>query len=43
MELFINGGERAVTSLIPTPPEADGITFAADAPLTLSVEAHPLA
>ena len=43
VELFINGGERAVTSLIPTPPEADGITFAADAPLTLSVEAHPLA
>ena len=41
-ELFINGGERAVTSLIPTPLSADGITFAADAPVTLSVEAHHL-
>ena len=43
VELFINGGERVVTSLIPTPLSADGITFAADAPITLSVEAHPLA
>ena len=43
IELFINDGERAVTSLIPTPMEADGITFAADAPLQLSVEAHHLA
>ena len=43
IELFINDGERAVTSLIPTPMEADGITFAADAPLRLSVEAHHLA
>ncbi len=42
VELFINGGERAVTSLIPTPLSADGITFAADAPVTLSVEAHHL-
>ena len=42
VELFIGGGERAVTSLIPTPMEADGITFAADAPVTLSVEAHHL-
>lgn len=43
IELFINGGERTVTSLIPTPLKADGITFAADAPITLSVEAHHLA
>ena len=43
VELFINGGERVVTSLIPTPLSADGITFAADAPITLSVEAHHLA
>ena len=42
IELFINGGERVVTSLIPPSPEADGITFAADAPVTLSVEAHHL-
>ncbi len=42
MELFINGGERVVTSLIPTPMEADRITFAADAPVLLSVEAHHL-
>ena len=43
IELFINDGERTVTSLIPTPMEADGITFAADAPLRMSVEAHNLA
>ena len=42
VELFINGGERVVTSLIPTPLEAEGITFAADAPLSVSVEAHHL-
>ena len=42
IELFINGGERAVTSIIPTPLTTDGITFAADAPLAVSVEAHHL-
>jgi sucrose-6-phosphate hydrolase SacC (GH32 family) len=42
IELFINGGERVLTSLIPTPLSADGITLAADAPLKISVEAHPL-
>ncbi len=42
VELFINEGERAVTALIPTPLEADGITFAADAPIAVSVTAHPL-
>ncbi len=42
IELFINGGERVVTSLIPTPLEAEGITFAADAPVAVSVEAHHL-
>ena len=42
IELFVNDGERAVTSLSPTPPEADRITFAADAAITLSVEAHHL-
>ena len=42
IELFINDGERVVTSLIPTPLEADGITFTADAPVCMSVEAHHL-
>ena len=42
IELFINEGERVVTSLIPTPLDADGITFAADAPIHVSVEAHHL-
>ena len=42
VELFINDGERVVTSLIPTPLEADQITFAADAQLPISVEAHHL-
>ena len=42
VELFINDGERVVTSLIPTPMEAAGVTFAADAPVDLRVEAHHL-
>jgi beta-fructofuranosidase len=42
VELFINNGERVVTSLIPTPIESDGVTFAADAPIEMSVEAHHL-
>ena len=42
VELFINDGERTVTSLIPAGMEADGITFAADAPVQVSVEAHHL-
>ena len=42
IELFINDGERVVTSLIPTPIEADGITFTADDPVRISVAAHNL-
>ncbi len=42
IELFVNNGERAVTSLIPTPMTAEGISFSADAPLRISVEAHHL-
>lgn len=42
VELFRDGGERIVTFLIPTPLEAKGITFAANAPLPVSVEAHHL-
>ena len=42
VELFIGGGERVVTSLIPTPLTADQITLAADAPISVRVEAHPL-
>ncbi len=42
VELFINDGERVVTSLIPTPIQADGITVEADAPVRLSAEAHHL-
>ena len=42
VELFINDGERVVTSLIPTPLDADGISFEADAPISVSVEAHHL-
>ena len=41
-ELFINDGERTLTSLIPPSPEADGVTFAADVPIRVSVEAHKL-
>ena len=42
IELFINDGEQVVTSLIPTPISAAGITFAADAPVKMSVTAHHL-
>ncbi len=42
IELFVNNGERVVTSLIPTPLGADQITFAADAEIVLKVEAHHL-
>ncbi len=42
IELFINDGERVVTSLIPASPEADGISFEADAEVMLSVEVHHL-
>ncbi|MBQ9210235.1 MAG: glycoside hydrolase family 32 protein [Clostridia bacterium] len=42
IELFINEGERVVTSLIPTPLDAEGITFAADAPIQVKVVAHRL-
>ncbi len=42
VELFIGGGERVVTSLIPTALEAEGISLAADAELMVSVTAHHL-
>ncbi|MBR1710141.1 MAG: glycoside hydrolase family 32 protein [Clostridia bacterium] len=42
IELFINGGERVVTSLIPTQIEAEGISFFADTPTKVTVEAHHL-
>ena len=41
-ELFIGRGERVVTSVIPTPLSAEGITFEADAPIRMDVEAHHL-
>ncbi len=42
IELFVNDGEQVLTSLIPTPISADHITFAADAPVRMSVKAHHL-
>ena len=42
VELFINGGERTITALIPSPPEADQILLSADAPIHVSAEAHHL-
>ena len=41
-ELFINDGERVLTSVIPTPLSADGVTFSADAPVRMDIEAHHL-
>lgn len=42
IELFVNDGERTVSALIETPLEAEGITFASDAPVMLDVELHRL-
>ena len=42
MEVFIGEGERVLTSLVPTPMTAGGITMKADAPLHVTVEAHHL-
>ena len=39
---LINGGERTITALIPSPPEADQILLSADAPIHVSAEAHHL-
>ena len=42
IEVFINGGERAMTARLL--PDADpAIAFAADTPATVDVQAHPLA
>ena len=42
VELFLQDGARAVTSLIHNPPEAGGMTFSADAPVQMTLTAHPL-
>ena len=42
LELFVNGGEKVLTVQLFSPPGADGIAFSADAPCTLSLEAHHL-
>ena len=41
-ELFVNDGEHAISSLIDTPLDAQGITFCTDGELTMDVEKHTL-
>ena len=43
VEVFVNGGERVMSAVLPAFEQADGITFAAEGPLTLDVTAHQLA
>ena len=43
VEVFINGGEQTMTACIYTPPEADGIAFAADGAARLTAEQYALA
>ena len=42
VELFVNEGERAISALIDTPLEAEGITFISDAPIKLDIDMHRL-
>lgn len=42
VELFLNGGRQTVTAVLNAPGTASDITFASDAPVLLSVVAHPL-
>ena len=41
-ELFINDGERALTALLETPPDAQDITFRSDGPVKLDILHHTL-
>lgn len=41
-ELFVNGGEHAMTMTFYTEPEANGITFAADGKVQMSVKKYDL-
>ena len=42
LELFVNDGERVLSSLIDTPLDAQGITFSSDAPIRLDIDMHRL-
>ncbi len=42
VEVFVNDGEQTMTAWIHTPPSADGITFAADGKVTVTVEQFEL-
>ena len=42
VELFVNDGERAISALIDTPLEAEGITFTSDAAIKLDIDMHRL-
>ena len=42
VEVFINGGEQAMTTAIYTPLDADGISFSADGSASADVEKFSL-
>lgn len=42
VEVFVNGGEQTMTACIYTPPEAEGISFAADGTARVTVEQYAL-
>ena len=42
LEVFVNGGEQAASTVIYTPLEADGITFSCDGTVVLDVEKYDI-
>nr|WP_317401450.1 glycoside hydrolase family 32 protein [uncultured Gemmiger sp.] len=42
VELFVNDGERALTALLDTPAEADGISLHSEGPAVLDLQYHKL-
>ena len=43
VELFVNDGAQAVTTVICTPPEADGIVFSCDGKAEINIEKYEIA
>ena len=42
VEIFANGGESVMTSLITTPQEADGIRFSSDGGVQANIRMYPI-
>ena len=42
VEAFVNDGERTLTALLATPPEADGLSLHCDGPAQVELVQHTL-